>query len=220
MHFEKLVQSLRLSTVVMFSVFLFACGEGDGPEQIVDPRFANCPGPNCVLNPVPPGPAPATANLLTNASFEGGSFPPWINAGFITDTVPDGANDYYTTDNTAAGAGTTFSWNLSQVLTTPALNDGDTYTLNFRARAPNGPRTIRAGIGEDGAMMGFESAFQDVALTTEWQGFSFDLDAPGNVSGNNGRVLFDMGAEIGQVEDRMRDGVVVTGTDVQGALRP
>lgn len=192
MHFEKLAQSLRLLALAMFSIFLLACSDGDGPDEIVDPLFTNCPGPNCVLNPIPPPPGPV--ELLTNGSFEDGTFLPWINAGFITGTPPDGTNDFYTADITMPDPMNPFTYNLSQVLTTPPLINGDTYTLNFRARANVDPCTLRAGIGEDGG--GFLASSVDLALTTVWQGYSFDLVVPGDVTVNGGRVLFDMGFDV------------------------
>ncbi len=203
MHFEKLAQSLRLTAVALFSLFLFACGDGDGPDEIVDPRFANCPGPNCVLNPPPPLPPGAfvSANLLTNASFEGASFLPWINAGFITDgtnpilTNPDYPNDFVNLP--VAAAGNSFDVNLSQQI---ALTDGDSYTLTFRAKTQTGvSKSIVVGIGIYGGS--FAADARTVALTEEWLGFSFDLTAPACTSAPAGcRVLFDVGAEVGDVD--------------------
>ena len=194
MYFEKLARSLRLPALAMCSAFLFACDDGDGPDSVEDPLFANCPGPDCVLNPVPPGPGPAVRNLLANGSFEGGSFLPWINAGsIIVDPSPDSGNNIYSVP--VAVAGNSFDVNLSQAL---ALTDGDSYTLNFRARA-SVDRSMIVGIGLYGGS--FAGDTRTVQLSgAEWLGFSFDLTAPACTGVPAGcRVLFDMGAEVGTV---------------------
>ena len=73
--------------------------------------------------------------------------------------------------------------------------EGMVPTLTFKARS-NVARSILAGIGlSDGD---FSNVTQSVNLTTDWQTFTVELTAAGFGDANS-RVLFDMGAEVGEV---------------------
>jgi hypothetical protein len=138
-------------------------------------------------------PDPFDSGLLTNGSFEEGASP-WlsgvsdpINAGNIIED--DGVNVYFV-DVTAAGDA--FAVNLSQKV---EIIPDETYTLTFRAKSDRA-RTMLAGIGlSDGD---FSNESQSVDLTAEWQTFTLELTAAGFGDANS-RVLFDMGAEVGQI---------------------
>jgi hypothetical protein len=82
--------------------------------------------------------------------------------------------------------------NLSQKL---AITPDETYTLSFKARS-NVARDMLAGIGLSGGS--FANTTQTVSLTTAWQDFSLDLTATGFGDADS-RVLFDMGAAVGEV---------------------
>ena len=94
--------------------------------------------------------------------------------------------------------------NLSQQL---AITPDETYTLTFMARS-NVDRTIVAGIGLSGGS--FANTVQTVNLTTAWQTFTLDLTATGFGDATS-RVLFDMGAEVGEVYIDEVSLVVATG---------
>ncbi len=135
--------------------------------------------------------------LVSNPDFEAGK-DPWLAGvgGPIGDenviVDPDDAdNMVYFVDVTAAGA--PFAVNLSQrgIFITP----DETYTLTFKARS-NVARTMLAGIGLSGGS--FANVNQSVNLTTEWQTYTLTLTAAGFGDGDS-RVLFDMGAEVGEV---------------------
>ena len=136
---------------------------------------------------------PFDDGLLTNGDFEAGTSP-WLSgvANPITasNVIDDGGNNVYFVDVTAAG--NAFDVNLSQIL---PITPDVTYTLSFMARSDRA-RTMLAGIGLSSGDFSNNSA--TVNLTTDWQMFSLDLLADG-FGDDTSRVLFDMGAEVGQV---------------------
>jgi len=144
-------------------------------------------------NPPPPPPPPFDSGLLTNGDFEAGPSP-WLagvtNPIDAANVIDDGGNNVYFVDVTAAG--NPFDVNLSQQL---AITPDETYTLTFRARS-NVMRSIVAGIGLSGGS--FANTVQTVNLTTAWQDFTLELTATGFGDATS-RVLFDLGAEIGEV---------------------
>ncbi|MBT8100654.1 MAG: carbohydrate binding domain-containing protein [Gammaproteobacteria bacterium] len=138
-------------------------------------------------------PDPFDAGLLTNGSFEDGTSP-WLSGVSspidAANIVDDGGANVYFVNVTAAG--NAFDVNLSQKLT---IIPDEVYTLTFRARSDRN-RTILAGIGlSDGD---FSNTSQTVNLTPDYQTFTLVLTAAGFGDANS-RVLFDMGAEVGEV---------------------
>jgi len=139
------------------------------------------------------GTPPFDPGLLTNGDFEAGPSP-WLagvtNPIDASNVIDDGGNNVYFVDVTAAG--NPFDVNLSQQL---AITPDETYTLTFRARS-NVMRSIVAGIGLSGGS--FANTTETVNLTTAWQDFTLELTATAFGDATS-RVLFDLGAEIGEV---------------------
>ena len=111
-------------------------------------------------------------------------------------TVSEGDNKVYTAEVTAAGD--PWAVNLSQVLT---IVPSKSYEVTFKAKASQ-ERTMIAGLGLNAAP--YHSSTEVVALTTEWQTFTYSFvsndDTTGTPYGDgNSRVLFDMGADVGIV---------------------
>ncbi|WP_405233125.1 carbohydrate binding domain-containing protein, partial [Lentisalinibacter salinarum] len=178
MHASASTRSFRTLALIASALLLAACGQGDGPDSI-----SNEP-----VTPLPPSSGdPFDSGLLTNGDFEAG-VDPWI--GNAANVVDDGGDLVNFADITAAGQ--PFDVNLSQVV---AITEGETYTLTFEARSDRA-RTMLAGIGLN--VEPFTNITQTVNLTTDWQTFQFDITATG-FGGADSRVLFDMGADIGQV---------------------
>ncbi|NGP54433.1 carbohydrate binding domain-containing protein [Thioalkalivibrio sp. XN8] len=127
-------------------------------------------------------------NLLVNGDFEASDADkaPWLNAGGIA------TNNYYTA--TANDGEPPFQTNLSQVV---ALTQGADYVLTFRARS-DVDRTMLAGIGLN--VSPFTAATETVALTTEWQTFSYTLNASADIGTAESRVLFDMGGVASTID--------------------
>jgi hypothetical protein len=145
------------------------------------------------------GGAPFDDGLLTNGDFEAG-VSPWLlgvdNPIGAENVIDESGNSVFFVDVTAAG--NSFDVNLSQKL---AITPGETYTLSFKAKS-NVARSMLAGLGQSGG--DFYSATQSVNLTTDWQTFELDVTATDDNGGGDfgeadSRVLFDMGAEIGEV---------------------
>jgi beta-glucanase (GH16 family) len=132
-----------------------------------------------------------STQLVVNGGFDNSTN--FWNAGV---TAADGENNYFTAD--VAEAGDPWSVNLSQVLT---LVPSKSYEVTFKARATQA-RTMIAGLGLNAAP--YHSSTETVALTTEWQTFTYTFvtndDTTGTPYGDdNSRVLFDMGADVGTV---------------------
>ncbi len=179
----------------------------------------------------PPPPPDFDGGLVVNGDFEAGTAP-WlegvtnaIGAERIIDDALDPGNSVYFVDVTAAGNASDV--NLSQRGLT--ITPDETYTLTFRARS-NVSRTILAGIGLSGG--DFSNANEEVSLTTDWQDFSVELTAAGFGDADS-RVLFDLGAAIGEVYiDNVRvvvsegggeppfDGGLVTNGDFEAGIPP
>jgi uncharacterized surface protein with fasciclin (FAS1) repeats/beta-glucanase (GH16 family) len=132
--------------------------------------------------------------LTANPGFDDG-LTGWVASPSVTIGSEDG-NSYASA--AVSEAGTAFSVNISQVLT---LEAGAEYVLSFRARATQ-ERSIIAGIGFNFAP--FYANVEEVALSTEWQEFTLTLaaidDGTGeDLGGANNRILFDLGAAVGDV---------------------
>ena len=136
-------------------------------------------------------PVSAFNQLVTNSDFSG-EIEGW-NAGTV---VTESDNKIY--QATVGSAGDPWSVNLSQVLT---LVPSQEYVMTFKAKA-SVERGIIAGIGLNAAP--YYSSTEVVSLTTEWQTFTYTFVANDDTTGtpygdDNSRVLFDMGAEVGDV---------------------
>ncbi len=138
--------------------------------------------------------APFDSGLLSNGDFSEDNAG-WL-AGVENATDPatiievDG-NKIYSVD--VAAAGNSFDVNLSQKL---AIENGKTYKLNFKARSDT-DRNITAGIGLSGDPW-TNQVDAAIILNTEWQDFERTFTA--NFEAADSRVLFDLGAEMGQVQ--------------------
>jgi hypothetical protein len=125
--------------------------------------------------------------ILVNSGFEAG-FASWKdNVGTIE---VDGSNSFFFADVQAAGD----PWDVNQSQVITLMPDTD-YILSFKAKA-SVARTIIAGLGQN--FPDFIAVTETVALTTEWQTYTYTLTTTG-FGGENNRVLFDMGSEIGAV---------------------
>ena len=160
-------------------------------EMIVDwVRVYECPNTDCVST-IPPVVSTFDDGLLTSGDFENG-VGAWIgNAANVTEELlgVDGTKANFAD---VAVAGNPWDVNLSQVV---SITQGTSYTLTFKAKS-NGNRTMLAGIGLN--QDPWTSNTESVSLTSEWQTFTLALPAT-NFGGENSRVLFDMGADTGQV---------------------
>jgi beta-glucanase (GH16 family) len=132
-----------------------------------------------------------SGELLVNRGFDEGNTS-W-NGGEVV-TADD--NSYFTAN--VATAGDPWSVNLSQVVTlTPSAD----YILTFKAKG-TADRTMIAGIGLNAAP--YHSTTKSVTLNAEWTTYTFMLSAIDDSTGtpygdDNSRVLFDMGADVGEV---------------------
>ncbi len=139
--------------------------------------------------------APSTGfddGLLTNGDFENGS-DSWIvgvNDNSPAPVVTVGGNTYYSVNVTSAGQ--PFAVNVSQKL---EIIQGETYTLTFDAWSDVN-RSIIAGIGLSGG--DFSNTSETIGITPTVTNYSLTLVATG-FGAPDGRVLFDLGAEIGMV---------------------
>ncbi len=196
--FANTVESVDLTTDwQMFSLELTATGFGDADSRVLFDLGAEVgevyiDDVSLVVSTSPP-PPPFDSGLLSNGDFESGATP-WL-AGVANpidpaNVIDDAGNQVFFVDVTAAG--NPFDVNLSQKL---AITPDETYTLSFMARS-NVARSIVAGIGLSGGS--FANTVQTVDLTTDWQMFSLELTATGFGDADS-RVLFDLGAEVGEV---------------------
>jgi hypothetical protein len=129
------------------------------------------------------------SELIANGDFETGDLTGWKNdVGSVV--VEDGNNVFEALIATATG--NVFDINQSYIFD---ITEGETYTFSFRAKA-SVERNIVAGLGLNGG--DFTNISETVALTTEWQTFTKDIEAIG-IGGAGSRVLIDMGVEVGDV---------------------
>ena len=144
-----------------------------------------------VFDPVAPVISTFDDGLLSDGDFENG-VGSWIgNAANVTEELlgVDGTKANFAD---VAEAGNPSDVNLSQVV---AITQGASYTLTFKAKS-NGNRTMLAGIGLN--QDPWTNNTESVSLTSEWQTFTLIL-AAADFGNANSRVLFDMGADTGQV---------------------
>lgn len=138
------------------------------------------------------GDGPFDDGLLVNGDFEAGSAP-WIVG--VDDNAPitvvtDSGNTYYSVDVTVAG--NPWEVNMSQKVEIIAEQ---TYTLTFDAWSDTS-RSIISGIGLSGDP--WSSDTQTVDITTTRTTYTLTLTSTG-FGAPDARVIFDMGAAIGQV---------------------
>ncbi len=89
MRINSLAKWLRLPALALFSVFLVACGTGEGEEQVADPFFAECSArtassARCPLDPVPSPPIPAVLDSYIYAT----------DPAITEDLVPGSIDDF------------------------------------------------------------------------------------------------------------------------------
>ena len=129
--------------------------------------------------------------LLTNGDFENGS-DSWLVGVDDSTSAPvltNGGNTYYSVDVTASG--NAYDVNLSQKV---EIIEGNTYTLTFDA-VSDVDRTILAGIGL--SKDPWTNTAESVSISTT--GKTYTLTHVATFGAPDARVLFDLGAEIGQV---------------------
>jgi len=137
--------------------------------------------------PPPPAPAPSPSNLVTNGDFSNG-VTGW--SGNAVQVRTEGGNSFNFAD--VATAGPPYNVNLSYVLNIPT--SGVAYKLRFKASS-NRNRTMVAGIGLN--QDPWTNTTQTVNLTTTQQ--PFELALTSNFASPTSRVIFDMGADTGNV---------------------
>ncbi len=147
-----------------------------------------------------PGTEPPGDNLgdeiAVNADFSSG-LDDWIYTDGAVSVASEGDNSYAAA--VVAEAGTAYSVNISQIVT---LVPGETYVLSFDARA-SVARNIIAGIGLNYAP--WYANVEVVAITTDWNSYELVLAAVDDGTGEefgdpNNRIIFDLGAEVGNVD--------------------
>jgi len=129
--------------------------------------------------------------LLTNGDFENGS-DSWLVGVDDSTSAPvltNGGNTYYSVNVTASG--NAYDVNLSQKV---EIIEGNTYTLTFDA-VSDVDRTILAGIGL--SKDPWTNTAESVSISTT--GKTYTLTHVATFGAPDARVLFDLGAEIGQV---------------------
>jgi endoglucanase len=124
---------------------------------------------------------------LTNGDFSNGATG-W--SGNASSVRTEGGNSFNFAD--VATAGEPFAVNLSYVLNIPTSGVG--YKLRFKASS-NRARTMLAGIGLN--QDPWTNVTQPVNLTATQQ--TFELSLTSNFASATSRVIFDMGADTGQV---------------------
>jgi len=135
----------------------------------------------------PPPPTPSPSNLVANGNFANGATG-W--SGNAVQVRTEGGNSFNFADVTTAGP--SYNVNLSYVLNIPT--SGVAYKLRFKASS-NRNRTMVAGIGLN--QDPWTNVTQTVNVTTTLQ--TFELALTSNFANANSRVLFDMGADTGNV---------------------
>ncbi|MDJ0646271.1 MAG: PKD domain-containing protein [Flavobacteriaceae bacterium] len=138
---------------------------------------------------------PFDSGLLVNGDFEDGATG-WIQGVDDNNPAPvktEGGNSFYSIDIAAPDPnGNAFTINLSQKF---EIMDGSSYKLVFDAWS-DGNRSIIAGLGRSGTP-DFANVNEVVNITATRTTYELTFDAvPGAA---DGRVLFDLAAEAGQV---------------------
>ena len=121
--------------------------------------------------------------LQATGNFDDGTG--WSGSGF---NLANGINDV-----NVETAGNRWDVNLSGDM---KIAQGWDYTVTFDAKGADG-RTLVAGIGDTAEP--YANSTGTVMLSDTWQTFTLHVDSYGLVGGDD-RVLFDMGAEVGEVD--------------------
>ena len=136
-------------------------------------------------------PAAFNSGLLINGDFQNGAAPWIVGVGTTPAPVKTVAgNTYYFVNVTAAG--NSYDVNVSQKLN---IVQGKTYTLTFDAWSDRA-RSVIAGIGLSGG--DFSNTVKTVNITTTRTTYTIEVAAT-NFGAADARVLFDLGAAVGEV---------------------
>ena len=135
---------------------------------------------------------PTGPNLIVNGDFENGSSP-WIigvDDSTSAPVVTNSGNTYYSVNVTAAG--NPYDVNVSQKL---EIIQGNTYTLSFDAWSDVN-RSIIAGIGLSADP--WNNNTETVNITSSVSTYTLTLTAT-DFGATDARVIFDLGADVGEV---------------------
>jgi endoglucanase len=132
-------------------------------------------------------PLPAPSNLVANGNFNNGATG-W--SGNALQVRTEGGNSFNFAD--VATVGNPYDVNLSYVVNIPT--SGVRYKLRFKASS-NRNRTIVAGIGLN--QDPWTNVTETINVTTTQQ--TFELTLTSNFASATSRVIFDMGADTGNV---------------------
>jgi len=138
------------------------------------------------------GDGPFDDGILINGDFEAGP-EPWIvgtDDNAPVSVVTNAGNTYYSVD--VAAAGNPWDVNMSQKV---EIIQGTTYTFSFDAWSDSS-RSIVSGIGLSAAP--WSSSTETVNITPTRTTYSLTITAT-DWGAPDARVIFDMGAEAGQV---------------------
>ena len=125
-------------------------------------------------------------SLINDGTFEDNST---LWTGNARNIIDNGSNLINFANVSTAGQA--YEVNLSHAV---PLVQNDNYTLSFHGRS-DGNRKILVGIGLSESP--WTNDTDNVSLSSNWELHSLDLTW--NEDNANGRVMFDMGAEVGQV---------------------
>ena len=125
-------------------------------------------------------------SLINDGSFEDNST---LWTGNARNIIDNGNNLINFVD--VSSAGNWYDVNLSHAV---PLVQNDNYTLSFHGRS-NGNRKILVGIGLSADP--WTNFVDNVSLSSNWELHSLDLTW--SADNATGRIIFDMGAETGQV---------------------
>ncbi|PIA82345.1 hypothetical protein BFR04_11365 [Gaetbulibacter sp. 4G1] len=179
-------------TKTTYSLTLVAAGYGAPDARVIFDMGAEVGMVNIDNVSLFLGDGPFDDGILTNGDFEAGS-EPWIvgtDDNAPVSVVTDSGNTYYSAD--VATAGNPWDVNMSQKV---EITQGLTYTLTFDAWSDTN-RAIVSGIGLSGPP--WSSATESVSITPTRTTYTLTLEAA-DFGAADARVIFDMGAEIGQV---------------------
>ncbi|MCP4879058.1 MAG: hypothetical protein GY905_00810, partial [Gammaproteobacteria bacterium] len=123
-------------------------------------------------------------NLVVNGTFE-------TTDGWSGNAASVRENEGFNYANVEA-AGNAWDVNLSYVL---SLAEDTSYQLSFRAKGTDG-RALTAGLGLNKAP--YSSSTENLTLTEEWQTYTIQINEI-NFGGDDSRVIFDMGHDVGEV---------------------
>lgn len=190
---DNVTESVSITpTKATYSLTLVATGFGAPDARVIFDLGAEAGIVNIDNVSLFLGDGPFDDGLLINGDFEAGS-EPWIigvDDNSPIEVVTDSGNTYYSVD--VAAAGNPWDVNMSQKV---EITQGVTYTLTFDAWSDTN-RTIVSGIGLSGPP--WSSNTESVSITPTRTTYTLTLEAT-DFGAADARVIFDMGAEAGQV---------------------